>query len=149
MPTSGMSHHVAFVRTDIFLCSMHQLLITANVVPSSPILVTLMMEVLRSSETSVLTRATWHNIPEEGILLRIFGFPLEILVLNCIEYTAAEHRWKIWSFLSMGLKISLLRMLCHNMSTCWFAISSLTLNTLICSFCAVHPEFSWFCQLTS
>jgi hypothetical protein len=34
---------------------MRQLLVTANVVPSSPIPVTLMMEALRSSETSVLT----------------------------------------------------------------------------------------------
>jgi hypothetical protein len=32
------------------------------------ILVTLMMEAIQSSKTSILTIATWHNIPEDGIL---------------------------------------------------------------------------------
>jgi hypothetical protein len=40
----------------------------ANVVPSSLILFTLMMEAISSSKTSVLTRIMRHNIPEDGIL---------------------------------------------------------------------------------
>jgi hypothetical protein len=44
------------------------LLVTANVVPSALILVTLMVEVIRSFETPILIRATLLNIPEDGIL---------------------------------------------------------------------------------
>jgi hypothetical protein len=52
---------LAATSNILFLHSERRLLITANVVPSSPILVTLMMEALSSSETSVLTRATRHS----------------------------------------------------------------------------------------
>jgi hypothetical protein len=52
----------------VFLLSRRVLLATTNVIPSSPILVTLFMEALSSSETSVLKRLTRRNIQEDTIL---------------------------------------------------------------------------------
>jgi hypothetical protein len=77
MPSSGMLRRVALVRTEVseelgackvFLRRVRRLLVTANVVLSSQILVTLMMEAISSFETSDLTRATWSNILQDGIL---------------------------------------------------------------------------------
>jgi hypothetical protein len=46
---------------------VRRLLVTANV-PSSPIHVTLLMDALGSSETSVLKRAIRRSVPEYDIL---------------------------------------------------------------------------------
>jgi hypothetical protein len=63
-----MLRRVALVITDV---SEELSLVTASVVPSPPILVTPMKETPSSSETSVLTRATRRNIPEDTILKEI------------------------------------------------------------------------------
>jgi hypothetical protein len=82
MPSSGMLHCVALVRTIVLEeCNTSIIKVTridelgtinvchtANIVASSPILVTLMTEALRSSKTSVPTRTTWCNSLEDGIL---------------------------------------------------------------------------------
>jgi hypothetical protein len=54
----------------VFLRSLLRLLVTANV-PTSPILVTQIMEAICSSEKSVLTRGTLRNTPQDGILLTV------------------------------------------------------------------------------
>jgi hypothetical protein len=50
------------------LRSVLYLLVSANVVPSSLILFTLMIEAKRSTATSVLTKSTRRHIPGDGIL---------------------------------------------------------------------------------
>jgi hypothetical protein len=60
------------------------LLVTANVVLSLSILVTPMMEATSSSGTSVLTRATRRNVPQDGLVQNIFqhNFRLNLCVIS-------------------------------------------------------------------
>jgi hypothetical protein len=73
---------MVLLRTDVsgeriirvFLRSVLQLLVLAEVVRSSLIPFTLMMEVIHSSETSEHTRVTRCHIPEDGILQLRYNF---------------------------------------------------------------------------
>jgi hypothetical protein len=56
----------------VFLRSVRRLIVTSDVVRSSPIFVTLMIETPRSSETSVLTKATRCNVPEDILACTMF-----------------------------------------------------------------------------
>jgi hypothetical protein len=65
--TSVLSYSIVFLR------SVLRLLVAANDDPNTPILGTLIKEVTRYSETSVITRTTRRNIPEDYILPCIYA----------------------------------------------------------------------------
>jgi hypothetical protein len=70
---------------------LRRLLVTAIVFPSYPILVTLMMEALSSSETLVLTRATRRNNQEDDILYNLELSFVHISSLLTLHVTPFVH----------------------------------------------------------
>jgi hypothetical protein len=76
--------------------------VTANVAPSSPILVTLMMVAILFSENSVLTRATWRNIPEDGIFRKDCCYTLHLA-------TTGVQLLAQWSLRSTGSSLFIIK----------------------------------------
>jgi hypothetical protein len=72
--------------------------VTANVVPSSPVFVTQLMQSLRPSESSVLTRVTRHNNSDDGIIHSHRRGNLN-LTYSCLlkKLLVAHHRTIRWS----------------------------------------------------
>jgi hypothetical protein len=106
MPSGGILRRVALVITDVseersasiirvtrtgelgathgstFPRSMLRLLVPVNLFLARRF-ITLMMGAIRSSETSVLTRATRRNIPEDGFLQYPIYIPLLPMRATC------------------------------------------------------------------
>jgi hypothetical protein len=126
MASSGMLRRVALVRTDVSeelsasiirvtrigelgttlarTSNRRTLQRNTNVIPSSPILITLMMEALSSAETSVLTRATRRSIPEDAILKKE---SIHLIGFRTLDFPVCSYRASMLAFTTEAKMISI------------------------------------------
>jgi hypothetical protein len=107
---------------------MCRLLVKASVVPSSPILVTMMKVALRSSETSFLTRATRRNIPEDNIL--------HSHRRENSNLTWRRVVWQIFTLLTWTVDSMFFRNVCTISK-----LHGITLRNSVCSISVTPPEW--------
>jgi hypothetical protein len=111
MPSSVMLCHMALVRTDVskehsasiirvtrigelgttLAVTSNQSMLQRN---NSPILVTVMMEVICFSESSVLTRAIERNNPEDGFLQVLQGLKSKATCLPTCLASVEPVKWR-------------------------------------------------------
>jgi hypothetical protein len=73
MASSGMLRHVALVRTDVSEELSPSFIRVTRIDELETTLIVTRLLALGSSETSVLTRATLRNIPEDAILQTLWS----------------------------------------------------------------------------